>query len=182
METVEEPIIHEGWAQNKSQRSPYDIVLLKLPKVSTYIPVKLPSSGADAMEYRGNVVGVGWGQGGERPQLGEEVFGTLKMEKIKVMTGRECNRTWDGEIKEGTMCGYNEIGKASCLVDSGSPLILMGDPASDSKGPAEEVIIGFNTDGAACGTPEKPDIYLDLRPHLEWIRSVLSGQVKDREL
>lgn len=58
-------------------------------------------------------------------------------------------------------------------VDSGAPLLLPDMPKMDIRRglPRLDIIAGINLDGAPCGAPAKPDIYLDLRTVKDWIGS-----------
>ena len=73
----------------------------------------------------------------------------------------------------------------SCVlaVDSGSPLLLLVNPEDGGKSAAHgaDLLLGINIDGASCGTAQKPDVYVDLRDHADWISETISPY-KDREL
>lgn len=59
-------------------------------------------------------------------------------------------------------------------VDSGSPLVLLDMPKYDVTAgtPALDFLVGVNVDGAPCGTHGKPDVYIDVRAHADWIQEV----------
>lgn len=63
----------------------------------------------------------------------------------------------------------------ACAVDSGSPLLLLDTPGYDiaSGKPALDFIAGINVDGAPCGSLGRPDLYVDIRMHADWLQRKL---------
>lgn len=59
--------------------------------------------------------GLGWG--GKDIKIGDEIFGTLKVEMQSYIDGKDCNRStlWNGSIPDGLVCGLNEEQEASCI-------------------------------------------------------------------
>eukprot|EP00803_Ostreobium_quekettii_P006758 evm.model.scf_1523.2 EVM.evm.TU.scf_1523.2 scf_1523:26708-32303(-) len=110
-------VIHPEWeASNKDQRSPNDISIVSLPEASN---LTAPQLLFDHFQLRSGhkLVALGWGTGAGGPRLGEEIFGSLKMEPHEYIEDHHCNRStlWNGEVQEGTCCGLNNDRSASCM-------------------------------------------------------------------
>ncbi|CAD7702067.1 unnamed protein product [Ostreobium quekettii] len=170
-------VIHPEWeSSKKDQRSPYNVAILTLPRPSQ---AAHPHMLFDHFNLRSGqkIVALGWGSGPGGPQLGQEIFGSLKMEAHEFIEGQHCNRStlWNGELQEGTCCGLNNDRSASCMVDSGSPLVLLDSPGYDimTGTPSLDFVTALNTDGAPCGMAAKPDIFVPFSHHRQWIVEVM---------
>lgn len=55
--------------------------------------------------------------------------------------------------------------------------MLLDAPGYDIENgmPTMDFLVGINTDGAPCGAPHKPDVYVDLRAHAAWINEKISA-------
>eukprot|EP00803_Ostreobium_quekettii_P005958 evm.model.scf_1824.1 EVM.evm.TU.scf_1824.1 scf_1824:15076-16182(-) len=165
--------IHERWTPALGQRSPFNVALLRLSQSSDrHVPQILT-------DHVGLRIGLmlyvaGWGVDPGGPKLGQSIFGTLKVEHHQFLDGTHCNRStlWAGEIQGGLVCGLAQEGQASCIADSGSPMMLLDMPGYDVDcgSPQLDFLVGINIDGAPCGTSAKPDIFLDLRDLAPWIQ------------
>ena len=62
-------------------------------------------------------VAAGWGLGSDRPALGDEIFGGLRLEPQEFICAHHCNRTtlWNGSICEDLACALNRQRAASCV-------------------------------------------------------------------
>lgn len=183
MLVVQRTVVHPQWEGD--QRSPHNIALLKLARESCLaFPVRLTNHFELRTGQKLHVVG--WGHGADGPILGEAIFTTLKTEVQDVIDGSHCNRStlWRGELPPDVLCGFNPGQTASCIADSGSPLLLLDSPKLklDSGTPRLDFLVGINIDGAPCGTPGKPDIYIDLRASDEWINSEIEDWHTKAEL
>ncbi|CAD7703105.1 unnamed protein product [Ostreobium quekettii] len=175
---VEGSTIHSCWKHHKGQRSQFNIALLKLPQKSRQPVPRILSD--EFLLYTGQrLIAAGYGPNGDVPALGASIFGQMRLEPQEFIDGERCNGTmlWDGSIEENTICALNNERKASCVVDSGAPLLLLDAPGYDieSGSPAFDFLIGLNIDGAPCGVSGKPDVYLDMRQHGEWLRQIRRG-------
>lgn len=176
--------IHDKWKETKNQNSSFNIALLKLQSKSKLsVPHLLPKS--RELRVKELMTAVGWGPGSNGAQLGAEIFSEMKVEPTHFIDTETCNQTkfWNGGVEQGIVCGLNEDQEASCIVDSGSPLLLLVNPEDGGKSAAHgaDLLLGVNIDGASCGTAQKPDVYVDLRDHADWILETISPY-KDREL
>eukprot|EP00803_Ostreobium_quekettii_P002792 evm.model.scf_355.7 EVM.evm.TU.scf_355.7 scf_355:76927-79510(+) len=183
MSVVQHTVVHPQWEGH--QRSPHNIALLKLAREST---LPFPTRLTNHFELRTGqkLYVLGWGQGADGPALGEAIFTTLKTEVQDLIDGSHCNRStlWRGEMPQGMLCGLNHGQTASCIADSGSPLLLLDTPRLkvDIGNPRLDFLVGLNVDGAPCGTPRKPDIYIDLRANDKWIESEIGSWHASEEL
>jgi len=175
---VIETVVHEKW--DGSQRSPYNVALLKLPEVpeqdARKVPQMLDNHFVPATGQK--LVALGYGPSGDTVQMGSEIFGTLKMEPKQYIAWEQCNRKqlWDGKVPQDLPCGLNNRQRASCTVDSGSPLLLADLPKNivDLGKPELDILVGINLDGASCGSLGKPDIYTDMRKLGTWVLKMTS--------
>eukprot|EP00803_Ostreobium_quekettii_P006817 evm.model.scf_9.1 EVM.evm.TU.scf_9.1 scf_9:20302-21821(-) len=164
--------IHPRWLPHKNQSSGFNIAILKLPKPSNQ---SVPKLLFDHFKLRTgqNLAGLGWGPSGNGPTLGGHIFSTLKIEFQEFVDIFDCSRStlWGERIEGNTVCGLNARREASCIVDSGSPLVLLDSPRYDIEqgNPELDFVAGLNIDGGACGAAHKPDIYVDIREHRHWI-------------
>lgn len=73
----------------------------------------------------------------------------------------------------------DEVHNSMCVqsVDSGSPLMLLDMPRYDARrgDPTLDFLVGMNIDGAPCGAPGKPDIYIDIGLHADWIENTIES-------
>lgn len=181
---VQHTTIHPEWKYTTSLGVHSNIALLQLSEKSLEpVPQLLtdhfPLNSGQILEA------VGWGSP-TGPDLGDSIFSTLKTEEQEVIGAIHCNIStlWNSNIKSGTLCGLNRRRKASCVVDSGAPILLLDAPQNhpENGNPIFDFVVGLNVDGAACGTVGKPDIYIDLRPHNEWITNIIDGRAVAQEL
>lgn len=167
---VADSFIHPQW--DKSQRSPYNAALLKLNKPSEKQHPVVLSNHFRVLTGQ-ELTAAGWGAGGESISVGSNIFGSAKLESQEYMQWRHCNREtlWNSSIPEGLSCALNHKQRASCLVDSGSPLLMVDQPGYklDAGKPNLDFVIGVNIDGAPCGEKNKPDIYLNMSHLHSWI-------------
>ncbi|CAD7703104.1 unnamed protein product [Ostreobium quekettii] len=172
---AEHSTIHSHWIPHKKQRSQFNIALLKLPQKSKQPPPQILSDEFQLSTGQ-KLIAAGYGPSGDGPALGDSIFGEMRLELQEFIDGKRCNgkMLWDGSIEDNTICALNSDRKASCVVDSGAPLLLLDAPGYDieSGSPAFDFLIGLNIDGAPCGVPGKPDVYLDMRLHGEWLRQM----------
>eukprot|EP00803_Ostreobium_quekettii_P003563 evm.model.scf_1066.3 EVM.evm.TU.scf_1066.3 scf_1066:28479-29919(-) len=183
MMVVERTVIHPRWQVQKQQNSAFNLALMELPKPSQH---QVPHVLSDHVHLRTGqqLSALGWGSYDSGPSLGGDIFGGLKIESQTFIDGNGCNRAnlWNGSIPSGLVCGLNEIQKASCLVDSGGPLMLLDMPNYDVRrgDPKFDFLAGINIDGEPCGSPGKPDVYLDIREHLKWIELSIGADGVDK--
>eukprot|EP00803_Ostreobium_quekettii_P004501 evm.model.scf_2428.1 EVM.evm.TU.scf_2428.1 scf_2428:2370-16843(-) len=166
--TVVKSIIHHKW--DGQQRSSHNAALLKLqqavnlptPQLLSDLVILRPPQRLSALGYGGITP----------PELGAAIFSWLKMEEHSFLDAETSNREamWNGGLPEGMLSSINSQQMASCMVDSGSPLMLMDAPGDefDQGKPELDFFAGINVDGAPCGTPGKPDIYIDVRQIRDW--------------
>ena len=80
------------------------------------------------------------------------------------------------DSKPGTGClTGGSVCAGGFAVDSGSPLLLLDTPGYDiASGTATlDFVVGINVDGAPCGSVGRPDLYVDLRTHADWLKQQL---------
>lgn len=113
---AEKAIIHEDWKGHRSQRSANNIALLKLPSRSKYTAPKVLADHFK-MGTGQKLMAIGWGTSGGGPNLGDDIFGSLKMEPQEFIYGSHCNRTnlWNGSVPPNLDCGLNAEHRASCV-------------------------------------------------------------------
>lgn len=162
-------IIHGEWKENKRQLSRHNIALLKLEKASF---ASFPRIIKHESRLQDGLTRSVLGYGGENIQLGDPIFDGLKVEDVYVISGNTCNKTnaWKGQIEESLFCGVNTHKAASCIIDSGSPMVfldIVDDPSFDD-------LMGLNVHGGACGEIGVPDVFLDLRPLKRWMNDVIA--------
>ncbi|CAD7695109.1 unnamed protein product [Ostreobium quekettii] len=182
VQTVKSTTIHKNWAHDKYQRSPFDIALLKLEHKCSHATPKLLSDHFTLTTGQA-LTAAGWGAGSQGPALGGPIFGSLKLERQEYICAKRCNASalWNGAVPdERLVCGLNDGRKSSCIVDSGCPLLLMDAPGYDvaSGRPIFDFVVGINVDGAPCGQPARPDMYIDIREHSDWIRKNCGDRVE----
>ncbi|CAD7705394.1 unnamed protein product [Ostreobium quekettii] len=165
---AEETIIHEQWLPDRRTDSPYNIALMRLPREAPQSPPVVMYNDYK-LKTGQEVVAVGWGA--PRILLGDEIFSGLNSEKQTFLDGAACNRSslWDGSVEVGQVCAINEELTASCVVDSGAPIVLLYRHDKPVASQNFDHVIGINAGGASCGTANKPDKYIDLRFHKDWI-------------
>eukprot|EP00803_Ostreobium_quekettii_P010141 evm.model.scf_2812.1 EVM.evm.TU.scf_2812.1 scf_2812:3613-8003(+) len=178
---VEHSFIHPRWTQDE-QRSAFNLALLKLPKVTKQ---PIPKMLVDHFSLNtGQMLSAGgWGASSTGPVLGGEIFSSQSLEPQEFVDSRRCNATmWKSEMEDGLFCGLNAQRTASCIVDSGSPMLLMDMPKYElhNGNPELDFLVGLNVDGAPCGTFGKPDVYVDLRDHQDWIADHIHGDAQPR--
>eukprot|EP00803_Ostreobium_quekettii_P004010 evm.model.scf_1746.2 EVM.evm.TU.scf_1746.2 scf_1746:15045-30981(-) len=166
---VVKSIIHHKW--DGQQRSPHNVALLKLQE-AVGLPTPQLLSDLVILRVPQKLSALGYG-GIAPPEMGAAIFSRLKMEEQSFLDVETSNREamWNGSLPEGMFSGLNNQRMASCMVDSGSPLMLMDSPGYrfDQGKPKLDFFAGMNVDGAACGTPDKPDIYVDIRRVWNWV-------------
>lgn len=113
---MERSFIHPGWNADRRQRSTFNIALLKLAKASKH---RVPNLLLDHFNLitGQRLAAVGWGSGTNGPDLGADVFGSLKIEPQEFVDSGHCNRStlWNGAVRDGIICGLNQARKASCV-------------------------------------------------------------------
>ncbi|CAD7699919.1 unnamed protein product, partial [Ostreobium quekettii] len=168
--------IHKKWLEEKVQRSPHNIAVLQLARPSSY-PVPKRLSDHFELVTGMKLDALGWGPNRDGPALGGAIFGALTVEQQEFIDMSVCNRAtlWDGAVPSGTFCALNKGHKASCVVDSGSPLMLLDAPNSDIRSGAADFdfVVGLNVDGSPCGAEGKPDVYVDVRGHHSFIQGII---------
>lgn len=172
---VEESFIHPDW--NYNQRSPFNAALLLLgSKSQKQYPVLLFDN--FQLKTGQQLAALGWGAGGKTIEIGSDIFGSAKSETQEFIAPSHCNRTslWNGTIPQSLYCGLNYEQRASCLVDSGSPLVLVDQPKHNERMglPSLDFLVGFNIDGAPCGATNKPDICTNITQLYDWIMQTIS--------
>jgi len=182
VQTVASTTVHENWALDKCQRSSYDVALLTLERRCGHATPKLLSDHFTLTSGQ-TLTAAGWGAGSQGPSLGAPIFGSLKLERQEYICAKHCNAStlWNGAMPDEKLaCGLNDDRKSSCIVDSGSPLLLMDAPGYDvaSGRPGFDFVVGINVDGAPCGEAARPDVYIDVREHSEWIRRNCNDKVE----
>lgn len=172
---VGESHIHPSW--DHTQRSPYNLAILTLSKASEK-PQPVILHDQLRLLTGQQLSALGWGAGGESIPVGAEIFTLAKLEDQELILRAHCNRPslWNASIEEGLFCALNLEQKASCVVDSGSPLLLVDQPHYDLfKGqPRLDFVVGINIDGAPCGAPNRPDIYLNLASIYSWVETKIT--------
>lgn len=68
-------------------------------------------------------------------------------------------------------------------VDSGAALLIMDMPRYDVRNgdPCLDFLLGINVHGAACEERGKPDIFVDVRRHMEWIQKHINADTARSE-
>ncbi|CAD7699557.1 unnamed protein product, partial [Ostreobium quekettii] len=167
-------VIHGEW--DGKQGSPYNAALIKLPERCS---LTLPRVAGDHFTLVPGQRLSAFGYGSTDLKLGSDIFGTLKTEEQLFIADTVCNGggMWGGAKPEGLLCGLNGRQEASCVVDSGSPLMLLDAPGDEfARGiPSLDFLIGINVDGAPCGKRAKPDIYVDVQRIKSWIVEQTEG-------
>ncbi|CAD7698514.1 unnamed protein product [Ostreobium quekettii] len=175
---VQKSDIHTEWIKGgKVQRSPHNIAVLRLAQPSSR---PMPNLLSDHFKVTTGtkLAACGWGPESGGPALGEAIFGALTVERQEFIDATTCNWTtlWDGAMPSGMFCALNEGHKASCVIDSGSPLMVLDAPSYDvGSGKADfDFLVGLNVDGAPCGADGKPDICVDIRQHHAFIEAIIN--------
>lgn len=108
--------IHEDWLPAREPRSGFNLALLKLPKPSGQKVPKLLYDHFKVVTGQ-KVMATGWGPGRSGPLLGDDIFGSLKIEAQEFISSQHCNRSslWDGNILPDTICALNMDKQASCV-------------------------------------------------------------------
>lgn len=165
-----EPIIHSEWKKDREELSPFNVALLKLERPSA---AAVPRMLKDSSVLRDGMVRTSLGYAGSTIKLGDNIFNDLKKEYVEVIRGPSCNKieAWKDKIGSNLFCTINTNKAASCVIDSGSPLLLL-----DVTGaPSHDDLIGINVHGAACGKLGAPDVFLDLRLHRKWLTNIFES-------
>lgn len=165
--------IHPKW--DRTQRSPFNVAILELSHASDK-PYPLVQSDQFNNQNR-EVIAAGWGAGGANIAVGESIFGDVKLELQKIIEMDHCNgeTLWNSSIPEDLFCALNSEFRASCLVDSGSPLLVLDQPPSKHEKGSHSLhfIVGMNIDGAPCGTQHMPDLYVNLTGLHGWMMETM---------
>lgn len=113
---VSRTILHPLWQFEQGQKSEFDLALLKLP---IRVEMAVPNILVDHFPLKTGqkLVACGWGMGSNGPALGDDVFGSLKMESQQFIDGKDCNATtlWNEGLHRNAICGLSPTNKASCL-------------------------------------------------------------------
>lgn len=164
-------LMHELWTLALCHRSPSNAALFCLSQRSDKCVPQILTDHV-ALQVGLTLYVAGWGIGPGGPELGQSILSTLKLEAHQLLDAPHCNKSmlWDGDIHGGMLCGLAQEGQANCIVNSGSPIILLDMPGYDVDCSILELdfVVGINTNGAPCRTPA--NIYLDLRDTAPWIQ------------
>jgi len=109
---------------------------------------------------------IGWGMT-EYP--GYLVPGPLHEAALTYITNEECATEYgypEHWIQDDMMCTW-EDGKDACIGDSGSPLIIKGEDAS------QDLIVGSVSWGYRCAEPFYPGVYGRMDAMTEWINEMI---------
>ncbi|NXO47620.1 TRY1 protein, partial [Aramus guarauna] len=88
---------------------------------------------------------------------------TLQCLKAPVLSNKECNSAYPGEITDNMICvGFMEGGKDSCQGDSGGPVVCNGQ------------LQGIVSWGYGCAQKGRPGVYTEVYNYVSWIESTMS--------
>lgn len=107
------------WLSDRRQFSPFNIALLQLedPVPERFQRPKIPFKGDRSIKLVSGQMMASLGWGAWNASIGDEVFGSLKIEDQEFLEGSVCNgpNLWKGKLEEGIVCGLNYQHKASCV-------------------------------------------------------------------
>ncbi|CAD7703111.1 unnamed protein product [Ostreobium quekettii] len=113
---VSHTIIHENWTPTVGQRSRWNLAILRTEQRSQK---QAPTILSDHFELSSGqkLASIGYGAGEDGPALGQDIFGTVKIEDMQFLEGALCNRPdlWNGGLEEHMLCGLNQGATASCI-------------------------------------------------------------------
>lgn len=103
---------------------------------------------------------------------------TLKSAILPILTKNECQHRYGRQVKisEKQLCAGGELGKDTCVGDSGGPLLIPFEPEiSETHDRLERFrgkmfqtgIISFGP--LSCGSSGKPSISTNIMPYVQWI-------------
>eukprot|EP00803_Ostreobium_quekettii_P011422 evm.model.scf_212.5 EVM.evm.TU.scf_212.5 scf_212:45270-50661(+) len=158
-----------------------EVALLKLSRPSCQPHPRILSDEMVLRDGNQNLVAVGWGH--KMVELGQDIFGHLRVETTHYFSANLCNnpKLMNGEVAEGHFCGFNSQQYASCIVDSGSPILLphrADDFLEDGGYQTLDFLVGINFGGAPCGQAAKPDEYVDVGRLEPWIKGTIAKEAE----
>lgn len=155
MRTLSRFIIHPLFRPNQF---PNDIAVLHFEKALTFganvRAIALPPHDSP-VPYGRNCTVTGWGRTSE----GGLSANTLKIITKPIVSNKECNRAYNGQVTPDMMCaGVAAGGIGACQGDSGGPLLV------------NKVILGVVSWGRGCARPGFPAVYARVAFFTKWIR------------
>ncbi|XP_067131361.1 trypsin-1-like [Centruroides vittatus] len=159
--SVERVVPHPGF---NNYNNDIGMMKLKTPVVlnNHVMPVCLPSADADFVgEF---CTTSGWGKVDPR----SKVVDALQIVRIEVFDNSKCDiytKRFLIPIGNRHACaGTLEGGKGTCQGDSGGPLMCRRND--------KYYLLGLTSFGSNCVKPEFPDVYTNVKAHLNWIKAV----------
>lgn len=159
---------------------PHDVGLLKLAHpvpASVQKPMKY-KHGMTIPGMQARIQGWGWPcDTVEFPQCPDGTFGAVKQLDVTIKPSSACPSLWypDHETCFAATSGQNEM---ACYGDSGAPLYHQG-PGNNLY--LDALVIYDGDDWSARSCSSAPDgsqglgVAVDIRPHLPWMKKVMSG-------
>jgi secreted trypsin-like serine protease len=133
----------------------HDIALLHLEQPSQQPILQLADYYSDLIQIGSSATVMGWGKMDVKNR--NSYSPVLMQTDLPIIDNEECNRVYDGDVKETMLCaGFIEGGTDACVGDSGGPLVR-ADTAIDSQVKWKQ--IGIVSWGEGCASPGYYGVY-----------------------
>ncbi|XP_003744341.1 trypsin-7 [Galendromus occidentalis] len=152
---------------DKTQKYQNDVALIELQKDIPFSddlsPACLKGPSTNIIEYE-TCVTLGWGRIEEFSDLSDD----LKVVHVNMINRQQCMRAFRNlngvRITSNHICAgrLGERGRGICQGDLGGPLFCRTDDGIR--------LVGVATNGATCGSPQHPGIYVSVDSAFDWIR------------
>lgn len=140
----------------------YDYALIQTNEDSAHTPIALNPIEIDPSTEEIMSTVAGWGT------LREGSYSLpSKLQKVDLplVTTDECNKSYNGEIKDTMICaGYPQGGKDSCQGDSGGPLVV-----EDAN--RDRYLVGVVSWGQGCARANYYGVYSKVSAVFDWINT-----------
>nr|KAF6311032.1 hypothetical protein mMyoMyo1_015892 [Myotis myotis] len=170
---VRDIVIHQDFSTFKTIENDIALVLLEFPvNYSTHIqPVCFPEK-TFMVQTDTDCWVTGWGKLHEKDPK-EAAPELLQEAELKIIRHEKCNEILKKKlgtrfdlVREGCVCGYNDLGKDSCQGDSGGPLVCEFNNTW--------VQVGIVSWGIGCGRKGYPGVYTEVSFFKDWVIDQMS--------
>ena len=174
--TVAEKVLYPTYDLKKSDENDIALVFLARPTTADVDIVHLNTN--DDIPIAGSdVTYLGWGEMDSNSST-TNTSDVLREVQTTVITNEQCESaegivvdlnittSYKGLITDAMLCTF-AIGKDSCQKDSGGPLILRGNDAS------EDIQVGIASWGVGCASNTFPGVTTRISHLYEWIKEVV---------
>uniref|UniRef100_A0A8C7X7U3 Peptidase S1 domain-containing protein n=1 Tax=Oryzias sinensis TaxID=183150 RepID=A0A8C7X7U3_9TELE len=91
----------------------------------------------------------------------------LRVVNVSIINHNDCKKSWGGLPPNVICAGGKYTDKGFCQGDSGGPLVWNGKAVG---------IVSFNN-GKNCKYPDVPNVYTDIRKHVDWINNITKNKM-----